>query len=423
VTHPEEQETQVSDNGSLHVLIAGGGLSGLALAQGLLKAGHTVEVFERDGDLNRKQGYYLHFNAIGGEALRRCLPDDLFELYLDTSRESYDRPESIVLNSEFVELSSRPHMGPPNTGPRAHTGVHRRLLRQVLSGRLGDRLRAGSPVVSYSEDDDGVTVTLADGTTARGDVLVGADGIRSAVRSQRLPEVTVVPTGIRGIGVYGRAPITPELDAVLPQLLNNGVLMAVDRKGSRLLIATFRPRRPASEAAAELAPDVPVDDVPPYVMISCSVMPGTVVPPASEWTAETPALLQQSMLQAVADWHPAARALVEGLDPESVFAIPFGFLDVAEHWEPSRVTVLGDAAHGMLPTLGMGANLALNDAALLTEQLERVGRGEVKLLEAIGAYEAQMRETAYPILRMTLDHDKNFGGGGLAKAEGAPEPS
>jgi 2-polyprenyl-6-methoxyphenol hydroxylase-like FAD-dependent oxidoreductase len=69
-----------------------------------------------------------------------------------------------------------------------------------------------------------------------------------------------------------------------------------------------------------------------------------------------------------------------------------------------------------MPTLGMGANLARNDAALLTEQLDRYGRGEVDLLDVIGTYEAQMRAAAYPILRMTLDHDKNFGGGGLAKA-------
>src|SRR5436190_5549131 len=105
----------------LHILVAGGGLSGLALAQGALRGGHTVEVFERDADLNRKQGYYLHFNAIGGNALRRVLPDDLYELYLETSRESYQRPESIVLSPGLDELSSRPHMGPPNEGPRNHT--------------------------------------------------------------------------------------------------------------------------------------------------------------------------------------------------------------------------------------------------------------------------------------------------------------
>ena len=401
----------------LHVLIAGGGLAGLATAQGLLQAGHTVEVFERDADLDRKQGYYLHFNAIGGNALRRCLPDDLYELYLQTSRQSYDRPESIVLDSRLRELSSRPHMGPPNDGPVPHTGVHRRTLRQVLSARLGDRLHAGNAVVGFGQDDDGVTATLADGSTARGDLLIGADGIRSAVRTQLLPEVPVIPTGIRGIGVYGRTPLTPELDALMPDILNQGVLMAVDDRGSRLLIATFRPRRPADEAAADLAPDVRLDPVPAYVMVSCSVSPGTVVPPAAEWTDETAPLLRDSMRAAVAGWHPAADALVAGIELPSIFAIPFGFLEPAENWTPSRVTIIGDAAHGMLPTLGMGANLSLNDAALLVEQLDQVGRGDRELLDAVGRYEAAMRETAYPILRLTLDHDTNFGGGALAEAD------
>ena len=75
----------VSQERPLHVIVAGGGLAGLALAQGLLKAGHTVEVFERDADLDRKQGYYLHFNADRrrGAAPRpagrplRALPGDL----------------------------------------------------------------------------------------------------------------------------------------------------------------------------------------------------------------------------------------------------------------------------------------------------------------------------------------------------------
>lgn len=401
----------------LHVLIAGGGLAGLATAQGLLKSGHTVEVFERDADLNRKQGYYLHINNLGGEALRRCLPDDLFDLYLDTSRESYERIESIVLSSQLEELSSRPSLHQPPAGPRRHTGVHRRTLRQVLSARLGDTLHIGSPVVSFEQDAEGVTVTLADGSTARGDVLVGADGIRSAVRTQLMPEVPVIPTGIKGIGVYGRTPITAELDEQMPTILDQGVLMAIDQKGSRLLIATFRPRGAASEIAATVAPDVEIDDVPPYVMISCSVERGTVVPPASEWTADTPLEMKASMLRALEGWHPAARALVEGIESDSMFAIPFGFLEPAEDWESSRVTVVGDAAHGMLPTLGMGANLSLNDAAMLVEQLDRYGRGEVDLLDGIGTYEAAMREAAYPILRATLDHDKNFGGGALADAE------
>jgi 2-polyprenyl-6-methoxyphenol hydroxylase-like FAD-dependent oxidoreductase len=403
----------VTDTRPLHVLIAGGGLAGLAVAQGLRKHGHTVEVFERDPDLDRKQGYYLHMNAFGGEALRSVLPDDLFELYLETSRTTNLRHESIVLDDQFHELSSQPHLGPPNPGDRPHTGVHRRTLRQILGARLGDAVRLGTAVTGYTEDADGVTVTLADGGTAGGDVLVGADGIRSAVRAGRLPGVSVIPTGIRGIGVYGRTPLTPQLRAAMPEILREGVIIAVDRAGTRLLIGTFDPRRPVDEAPAAIAPDVALDPVEPYVMVSCSVSPGTVVPPWTEWTAETPAMLRDSMLRTVQGWHPAAADLVGGMELDSIFMIPFGFLDVAETWEPSRVTLVGDAAHAMLPTLGMGANLALRDAQQLVEQLSSAD-GDV--VEAIGAYERDMREVAYPFHRMTLDHDKNFGGGALASS-------
>ncbi len=394
----------------LHVLIAGGGLSGLALAQGLLKDGHTCEVFERDADDSRKIGYYLHMNADGGEALRRCLPGDLFELYARTSRRTYDRRESVVLDDQLRELSSQPHLG-PNEGDRPHTGVHRRTLRSILRARLGDSFHPGKPVTAYRETKDGVSVTLADGSTAQGDVLVGADGIRSAVRTRKLPGTTVIDAGVRGLGVFGRTPLTPELAAQMPPHLFEGVIIAADRKGSRLLIAVYRPRQRPEEAAAAIAPDVLLEPVDDYVMISCSVPPGTVIPPAAQWTPGTPATLRDAMLAAIEGWHPTARALVAGVDLDSIFVIPFGFLEPAPPWEPSRVTLVGDAAHAMLPTLGLGANLALRDAAHLLDQLSAVG--DKPLIEAIGAYEQGMRDYVYPFMRMTMDHDRQFGGGAL----------
>ena len=143
-------------NKPLHVLIAGGGLSGLALAQGLIKDGHTCELFERDADDSRKIGYYLHMNADGGEALRRCLPADLFELYAETSRRTYERRESVVLDDQLNELSSQPHLGPPNEGERPHTGVHRRTLRAILRARLGGSFHPGHAVAGYKETPSGV---------------------------------------------------------------------------------------------------------------------------------------------------------------------------------------------------------------------------------------------------------------------------
>ncbi len=397
----------------MHVLIAGGGLSGLALAQGLIKDGHTCEVFERDADDTRKIGYYLHMNADGGEALRRCLPEDLFELYVQTSRKTYDRRESVVLDDQLNELSRQPHLGPPNEGDRPHTGVHRRTLRAILRARLGDSFHPGQAVTSYQETPDKVTVTLADGTTAEGDVLVGADGIRSAVRKQKLPGTTVIDAGVRGLGVYGRTPLTPGLAAQLPPHLFEGVLIAADRNGSRLLIAVYRSRQRAPEAAKAIAPDVELEPVDDYVMISCSVPPGTEIPPAAQWKERTPAMLRDAMLAAIEGWHPAARALVAHVDLASIFVIPFGFLEPAPPWEPSRVTLAGDAAHAMLPTLGLGANLALRDAASLLGQLGAAASGQADLGTAIGTYEQGMRDYVYPFMRMTVDHDRQFGGGAL----------
>ena len=397
----------------LHVLIAGGGLSGLALAQGLIKDGHTCEVFERDADDTRKIGYYLHMNADGGEALRRCLPADLFELYTQTSRRTYDRRESVVLDDQLNELSSQAHLGPPNDGERPHTGVHRRTLRAILRARLGDSFHPGRVVTGYQETPDKVTVTLADGGTAVGDVLVGADGIRSAVRGQKLPGTTVIDTGVRGLGVFGRTPLTPGLAAQLPPHLFEGVIIAADRTGARLLIAVYRPRQRPQDAAAAIAPDVALEPVEDYVMISCSVPPGTEIPPAPQWTDGTPAMLRDAMLASIEGWHPAARALVASVDLNSIFVIPFGFLEPAPPWEPSRVTLVGDAAHAMLPTLGLGANLALRDAAHLLDRLSAAARGEQALVPAIGAYEQDMRDYVYPFMRMTMEHDKQFGGGAL----------
>lgn len=400
----------------LHVVISGAGLSGLALAQGLMKDGHTVDVYERDADLNRKAGYYLTLNPMGGNALKRCLPEYLYDLYLDTSRRTPDRSGSIVYDPQLNELSSQPHYVPPDGSAKPDTGIHRRTLRQILASGIEDRIHLGHAVVSYDEDDAGVAAMLDDGTSVRCDVLVGADGIRSAVRQQRLPDVQIIDTGIRGIGVFGRTPLTPALAEQLPKTIYDGVGIAADRSGNRVLFAPYEPR--VAVADAGLAAGVALDPIADYIMVSCSTLPETPIPPNDEWTDQTAADIRASMLGAIDGWHPALRAIVGNVDLDTLFMIKFSFLTHLDDWAPSRVTVIGDAIHAMLPTLGMGANLALNDARLLLEQLDRAADGLGSVPACIGAYEQQMRETAYPVARLTLDHDKNFGGGALEQMQG-----
>jgi salicylate hydroxylase len=398
----------------MHVLIAGGGLSGLALAQGLTAAGISCAVYERDSDLTRRVGYRITMNGDGGDALERCLPPDLYELYLQCSRTTPPRRVSVVIDEQCTERTTAPHLGPPNDGPRPHTAIDRRTLRQILAARLGERIHAGAAVVGWERQDARIVLQLSDGSSAEGDVLVGADGVASAVRARLLPEVQIVDTGVRGLGVFARTPLTPEIHETLPSVLLDGFVIASDREGVTLALGAMDPREAPERAAARLAPDIALDPVAPYMMLSGGIRPDSTIPAPDAWGPETPAEVHAHMCDAVSGWHPAVRGLVERIDRSTLFSAQFKRLDPTPAWESSNVTVIGDAIHAMLPTFGMGGNTSLRDAALLTAGLARAAAGEATVVDAVADYEAAMREYVYPIMEMSADHDR-FGGGGLRR--------
>jgi len=408
----------------MHVLIAGGGLAGLCLAQGLNRAGISCAVFERDPDMHRKQGYRITMNGDGGNALQACLPDDLFELYLDASRNTPARRMSVVVDSQGNELSTAPHFGAPNEGPKPHTAIHRRTLRQILAARLDDQIKRGATAVGFERDAGKVRLLLDDGTSAEGDLLVGADGAFSAIRRTLMPDVHVIDTGVRGLGLFARTPLTPEIHATLSDNLLAGFVIAVDPPtGVTLAMGAMDPRRAPDAAARELAPDVQLDAHEPYMMLTGGIKPGTQIPAPDEWTDDTPRQMHEHMLDATAGFAPVIRGLVERIDRDSLFSAHFMRLDPTPPWEPSNVTLMGDAIHAMLPTMGMGGNTSLRDAAVLTEKLAAAKRGDLELIEAVAGYEDEMREFAYPVMEMSADHDGRFGGGGIKKAREEQSPA
>ncbi|HEX4717545.1 MAG TPA: NAD(P)/FAD-dependent oxidoreductase [Thermoleophilaceae bacterium] len=405
----------------MHVLIAGGGLSGLCLAQGLKRAGISCAVYERDVDMRRKAGYRITINGDGGNALEACLPDDLFELYLEVSRNTPPRRMSVVVDSQCNELSTAPHFGAPNEGERPHTAIHRRTLRQILAARLGDTLHRDANVVGFERAGDAIRLKLDDGSSAEGDVLVGADGVHSAIRRDLMPDVEVIDTGVRGLGLFARTPLTPEIHDALPPILLDGFVIAVDpATGVTLAMGGMDPRRPPQDAAAAIAPDVQLDPHEPYMMLTGGIKPGTQIPAPGDWDEDTPRQMHEHVIEATSGFHPAIRGLVERIERESLFSANFLRLDPTPPWEPSNVTLMGDAIHAMLPTMGMGGNTSLRDAAVLREKLAAADGGELDLVAAIGEYEDDMRAFAYPVMEMSADHDGRFGGGGIRKAREAP---
>jgi salicylate hydroxylase len=390
----------------MRVLIAGGGIAGLTLAHGLRRNGIECQVFERSPRVGVRSGYRLTLDADGGNALEACLEPELYERYLQACHRTPSRPDTaVVIDSQGRELTAMPHIGPPNTGERPHTAIDRATFRTLLSSGLDEVVHYDATTVGFEPGDDRVELRLADGSTVRGDVLVGADGVGSAIRRQLMPEVPIIPAPVGALGLFGRAPVTDELLAGLPEVLSAAFVIATDDRGVMLSLGLCVPRQPGPGVA------------PAYMMLSGGVPPGTLIPDPSDWAADTGRQMHELMRAGVAGWHPAIRELVELVDPTTLFSHPFRRLDPTPAWTSSRVTLVGDSIHAMLPTLGKGANMAMRNAAVLRDALVSAHRGERPLLQAISDYEADMRAATYPLMELAADHS-NFGGGGLRDAPG-----
>ena len=405
----------------MKILIAGGGIAGLTLAQGLRREGVECELFEREPLQSWRTGYLLNLDAEGDGGLAACLPAPLYELFVRGCGETMPGHDlSAVVTPAGEQLSSMPHIGAPATGERPPTNIDRRTLRAILLSGLERIVQHGREVTGVAVTRDAVTVRFGDGSRAEGDVLVAADGVGSAVRRAVMPGVAIVPAAVGALGLFGRSPLHDKTASELPEAIwNAGFAIVSDGRGTMLGIGHWRPRQPVSAAAAELGISGAFADADPYVMLNGAIGPGVEVPAPAQWTAETPRLMHETMVGAVAAWHPAIRTLVEGIDPATLFSHPFRRLDPAPPWTTSRVTFLGDAINAMLPTLGKGANMAMRNAAVLRDALVAADRGERPLLDSLHAYEQDMRAATYPLMELAADHDR-FGGGALRDAEEAP---
>jgi 2-polyprenyl-6-methoxyphenol hydroxylase-like FAD-dependent oxidoreductase len=361
--------------------VAGTGLGGLALAQGLLRAGADVTVYERDASLaGRRQGYRLHLDARAGLALDATLPPESFARFQATcaqpSRRLTVTTERLRVLHEQVDADRGADPYAPAT---LSTSVNRRTFREVLAAGLDSRIAFGHELARYEAGADGVRLYFAAGQEAEADVLVGADGVSSAVRRQYLPAAEPADTGARCI--YGKTPLGP--DAPLAAGFSDAFTAVV---GGRIgmAIGVVRFRTPPQALGLTPARD--------YLMWALAGDRQCFGVPDTELTALDPAGLHALSAELIRTWHPDLRALHTAADVDETFAIRVRTSPAVPAWPPSLVTVLGDAIHTMSPARGSGANTALQDAALLCRLLTTDGSDVVA---AIGDYERRMREYGY----------------------------
>ncbi len=371
----------------LHVLIVGGGIAGLCLAQGLRQAGLDVTVYERDPSPgHRPQGHRVTLKETGARALRACLPDRLFDLAVATSI----HPATRMI---FMDPGLRPAFAKdlPDQPPGVNgLGVHRLTLREILM--TGLRVRFGMDYRRYEPLPGGrVRAHFAGGESADGDLLVGADGARSRVRAQLLPDAVVDDLGW---GLYGRTWLTPELLAATPPELVDTFNRVTAPDGTAFAVATCRPRVPIPEAVARHAPEARLTDVPGSFSWTMT-LPGS----RPDGVAEPHRLA----VDAVASWHEGVRAIVGAADAPATFVLRTRAARRVAPWDEPAVTLVGDAVHSMGPGRGDGANVGLRDARLLSELLAGA-RTAADVAAAKAAYEPAMLDYAFAAVEASREH-------------------
>jgi len=368
------------------VAIAGGGLSGLCLAQYLMRAGIDVHVYERDqGAFVRRQGYRIILDRYGLEALRESLPRPLYRLALATGDEpgGHLRFTDRRLRDAFtINFKEETH---------ATRQVDRLTLRSILQSGLDGRIHYGKTAVGVDDDGPaGLRLRFSDGGAAPATVVVGADGVGSALRAQLMPDADPADTPMAGI--YGRTRLRQDGESIIPEALRtSGVLAIADQPGRAFFFTSMRFGESPQEAFARLSPGSYAPTGDDYVMWGL-LLRREEVPMGVRGD-----LLALRNLAAgrSAEFHPLIRRLVDTAELDATVLNLFAAGRRPRWWAVPRATMMGDAVHVMPPFGAQGGNTALRDAALLGHRLVEAWENGAPVEEAIAAYQDEMVPYAF----------------------------
>ena len=374
----------------VRVVVAGGGIGGLACAQGLLRRGIDVRVVERDTDLSITGGYKLHLGVPAVAALRELLPASLVETLLGSAVAT--RGFSLALRDHRGRLLLRA----AESSPGLTLDVDRVTLRGVLAGGLGDRLLLGTSCQGWRVEGDAVAVELDDGSELEADVLVIADGAGSRLAERLAGRPTSRPCGL--VGVAGRS-LWQDLPPSTQGLLAEEPMLAIGPGGSGVFATAHDP---VARAAVRSVRASPATRSP--VAIWGLIAVEDALP--SHLSRLDPAALVQVCVGLLRrnSWVDPIVRLVTCSEESTVSAYRLNAADPDDlaPWPSSRVTALGDAVHAMPPTGGQGAATAILDAHGLVNGLDAACRGDVTTVVAVHDYESCMRPYAAAAVRESL---------------------
>jgi len=330
----------------MRVLIAGGGIGGLTAALACARAGHEVTVLERAAKpLAIGAGIQLSPNAM---CVMRALG---LEDQLKTRGFLPGAIETRMGQTGRTVFS----ISASKTWPAPYIHIHRAAFMDVLITALNEAspkaLKFGREVLSYEQGETDITLPCKDGAVIKADILIGADGIHSAVRAQMLGP-----------------------DA--PDFTGNVAWRAVVPAGR------IKGELPPPTACAWMGPNRHA--VTYHLGEGLINFVGVVEQPDWQIESWTEPGDKVRLAEDFAGWHPIIRSVIDAIDGDALFR--WALFDRAPlcHWTDKRVALLGDSAHPMLPFMAQGAAMAIEDAYILAREISK----KVPVSEALSAYQS-----------------------------------
>ncbi len=330
-------------------IIIGGGIGGITTALALRQAGLDVAVFERAEEL-REVGSGLPLWANALQAFHTLGLTNVIEpLGQPVTRGAITHWRGDMLVNVSTEELLKTHR-------TVNMVVHRAELLSALLNALGtENVYLGMTCLGCTQDETGISAYFADGKVARGDLLVGADGLHSTIRSQ----------------LFG---------ATKPRYAGYACWRGIAHT-TRKDIETWAWGKNAQFGIT------PMSNGRSYWFAQRNVPEGE---------QEKRIGSKREILDLFGDWHDPIPEIIEATEETSLLRHDVYEGPLLSHWSRGRVTLLGDAAHTMTPNLGQGACIAIEDAVVLADCLKT----ETDVVAGLHLYEKRRVTRANTIARL-----------------------